>query len=232
MIGVVIPAHNEERVIERCLRLVLESTRHEALSARSVQIVVVLDDCTDNTGAIVRGMGIPTLEICARAVGAARAAGASYMLAQGVSWLAFTDADSHVSADWLMRQVGLNADAVCGTVSVHDWHLYPAAVRKRYEQHYQDVDGHRHIHGANLGVCALAYASAGGFPPVPEHEDVALVESLIARGADVVWSAAPRVATSARFVNRVRGGFGGFIAALCVEPLRLECTPCGGAAAS
>lgn len=221
MIGVVIPAHNEERVIERCLTSVMQSARHDALNGRSVGIVVVLDDCSDGTRAIVAELGIAHIEVSARSVGAARAAGAAHMLAKGATWLAFTDADSHVAPDWLARQVGLNADAVCGTVSVYDWHLYPDVVRHRYEADYRDADGHRHIHGANLGVCARAYAKAGGFLPLTQDEDVALIASLLARGADVAFSAAPRVSTSARIVNRVKGGFGGLIARLCAEPLLL-----------
>jgi hypothetical protein len=77
-----------------------------------------------------------------------------------------------------------------------------------------DADGHRHIHGANLGVSARAYRRAGGFPPLACSEDVALIDLLIAAGVRVTWSAAPRVVTSARIDSRVRGGFGDTLAAL------------------
>lgn len=56
---------------------------------------------------------------------------------------------------------------------------------------YRDVDGHRHIHSANLGVSAKADSLEKGFRPLASNEDVALVEALIATGATVVWSAAP-----------------------------------------
>ena len=46
---------------------------------------------------------------------------------------------------------------------------------------------------------------------MPEHEDVAFVAALQARGHRVAWSARPRVITSARLENRVDGGFGGFL---------------------
>ncbi|RYY84013.1 MAG: glycosyltransferase family 2 protein, partial [Comamonadaceae bacterium] len=68
--------------------------------------------------------------------------------------------------------------------------------------------GHRHVHGANLGVSATAYRRAGGFPALACSEDVALVEALKAMGANIAWSAAPRVSTSARANARARGGFG------------------------
>ncbi len=217
MIGVVIPAHNEEATIASCLASVLASAGHEELNARCVGVVVVLDACSDRTAQIVAEMGVESIAIKARSVGAARAAGADHLLRRGASWLAFTDADTLVAPDWLARQISLNAEAVCGTVSVHDWHLYDADVKRRYEADYTDRDGHRHIHGANLGVSASAYLCAGGFPPLREHEDIALVEALIAKGAQVHFSAQPRVATSARVFNRVTGGFGGLIAKLCGE---------------
>lgn len=50
-------------------------------------------------------------------VGHARAAGAQELLNQGVRWIACTDADSTVAEDWLVEQLALEADAVCGTVT-------------------------------------------------------------------------------------------------------------------
>jgi hypothetical protein len=87
-------------------------------------------------------------------------------------------------------------------------------VRRAYEAGYRDCDGHRHVHGANLGVSAQAYAQAGGFSALQVHEDVALVDAVLACGAYVVWTAAPRVTTSARRDCRIEGGFGSFLAAM------------------
>ena len=81
-------------------------------------------------------------------------------------------------------------------------------MKRHYAETYNDADGHRHIHGANLGVTALAYESAGGFPPLACSEDVAFVQALRDSGASIAWSAAPRVMTSARRAYRARGGFG------------------------
>ena len=44
MIGIVIPAHNEEASLARCLRSILASTRDPALAGEAVRTVVVLDD--------------------------------------------------------------------------------------------------------------------------------------------------------------------------------------------
>ena len=35
-----------------------------------------------------------------------------------------------------------------------DWWHHKLAVQRRYTERYVDADGHRHIHGANLGVSA------------------------------------------------------------------------------
>jgi hypothetical protein len=169
-------------------------------------------------------MGATTISLNARNVGAARAFGAELALVAGARWLAFTDADSEVAPDWISSQLGLKADAVCGTVAVRDWGTYGNDMRSHYESTYNDADGHRHIHGANLGVSAKAYVRAGGFCPLECSEDVALVNALQASGASVAWSAAPRVFTSARRAFRAPGGFGATLARVEYESqLRQRC---------
>lgn len=213
MIGVVVPAHDEEALIDDCLRALHRACRHPGLANEHVLIVVVLDRCQDGSTAIVERWvrrypdQVVMLAIDARNVGIARNTGAAFLIEAGARWLAFTDADSRVSFTWLTRQLSLNSDAVCGSVSVEDWSEFPDAVRQRYGAHYDDRDGHRHIHGANLGIATLAYLRAGGFLPLHASEDVALVKALIASGATIAWSALPRVFTSARRKSRTRGGF-------------------------
>ena len=222
MIGIVIPAHNEEAWLARCLASILEAARDPALGGEVVRTIVVLDDCTDRSAEIATCCGVETLALQARNVGIARGAGAQRLLAAGARWLAFTDADSRVAPDWLAAQLSLAADAVCGSICVDDWAAHPQQVRDYFRQTYVDADGHRHVHGANLGVSAQAYRRAGGFAPLACSEDVALVEQLQASGASIAWSAAPRVVTSARRASRARGGFGDTLSAWGVklaEPL-------------
>jgi glycosyltransferase involved in cell wall biosynthesis len=217
MIGVVIPAHNEEACLGVCLVAVIAAARHPALRGEPVRVVVVLDDCDDGSLIVARAHTVDVLQVQARNVGAARAAGAHHLLQAGARWLAFTDADTLVSHDWLVAQLGLGAQAVCGSVEVGDWSPHGdrgELVRCHFERHYRDADGHRHIHGANLGVCALAYQRVGGFAPLACSEDVALVEALQRSGATIAWSAAPRVVTSARTNARARGGFGDTLLAM------------------
>lgn len=219
MIGVVIPAHDEEEFIGACLRSLQVAARCPQLYGEPVLIVVVLDACTDGTGSIARELGASTVAVQARTVGIARAIGAAHALKAGARWLAFTDADSTVARDWLSTQLALGSDAVCGTVAVQDWGDYGEPMRRHYEATYTDADGHRHIHGANLGVSAQAYRNAGGFGPLASSEDVELVEALRQTGASIAWSAAPRVVTSARRAYRAPGGFGATLARVAAIPL-------------
>ncbi|CAB3684902.1 glycosyltransferase [Achromobacter piechaudii] len=210
MIGICIPAHNEERHIAACLRSVLRASQHPKLAAEPVRVVVVLDHCEDGTAQLIRDYPVQSLSINARNVGVARAQGASHLLHGGARWLAFTDADTRVSPRWLVDQLSLDADVVCGTVGVSGWRqhgIHARAARQAFEHHYQDRDGHRHVHGANLGICAQAYCRIGGFEALSCSEDQALVDRLQQGGARIAWSSLPRVTTSARPHSRVEGGF-------------------------
>ncbi len=222
MIGVVIPAHDEAHHIGATVQAVMQAAAHPGLADEAVTVLVVLDSCTDATGVIAAGLGAETLSLCARNVGMSRSAGAEAMLACGARWLAFTDGDTLVPPRWLVDQLAQGADAVCGPVEVDDWTPHGAHgefLREHFENTYTKVEGHRFIHGANLGVSAEAYRRAGGFPPLACSEDVALVRALQATGARVVWSTAARVITSARTDARARGGFGDTLLAVVAARL-------------
>jgi glycosyltransferase involved in cell wall biosynthesis len=212
LIGIVIPAHNEEALLDECLRAALRASQHAQLGGEPVEILVVLDSCSDGSAQIVSAYPVLSLQIDARNVGEARATGARLLLERGARWIACTDADSRVADDWLAAQLGLEADAVCGTVTVEHWHeSIDEAAQIRYHRHYQAREGHRHIHGANLGVSAEAYRLAGGFKSLTCDEDVQLVRALERSGANIAWSHRPQVHTSARLDSRAKGGFGDFL---------------------
>jgi glycosyltransferase involved in cell wall biosynthesis len=215
MLAAIVPAHNEAEHIRRCLIALAVSASDERLCGESVVVFVVLDDCNDDTGRIALAHGATTLCSQHRNVGAARALGAEAALARGARWLSFTDADTEVAADWFAAQLAhlaQGSEAVCGTVAVRDWGHYGPAMQAHFDATYVNADGHRHIHGANLGVSSAAYRRAGGFEPLVSHEDVALVRALEDAGTSIAWSAAPRVYTSARRSFRAPQGFG---ATLC-----------------
>jgi glycosyltransferase involved in cell wall biosynthesis len=225
MIGVVIPVHDEDKILGDCLDAVRRAAMDSLLDAEPVEVVVVLDACTDRSAAIAIQRKAQIVSLQARCVGAARSLGASLALDNGARWIAFTDADTIVPPNWLSVQLDLYADATCGHVSIEDWSGYPSVVRERYLRNYS-MDA-RHIHGANLGISAAAYRAAGGFAALKLGEDVALVSSLLARKADVRFAGPAHVATSARWESTIEGGFASMLRGLrdkcmaeaAVEPL-------------
>lgn len=219
MIGIIVPAHNEEASIGHCIEFLLAAAAHPGLRNEDVQIVIVMDACTDATSDVVARYPVHSVAVEYRNVGRSRAAGADLLIQQGARWLAFTDADTAVPVSWLVDQLRFQTDAVCGTVRVVDWSLHSQAVRARYDSLYTPVEGHKHIHGANLGVDAQAYQRVGGFKPLAAHEDVHLVTDLKEAGASITWTTVNCVTTSARLDCRCREGFGDYLRSLALDPI-------------
>lgn len=225
-IGVVVPAHDEESLLPECLRALKRAALHPALRDRSVSMIVVADACSDHTAEAATALGIRVLEVRARNVGAARAAGLDELVRQEAgrplpsTWLATTDADTLVPEDWLAGQLALAErgwEVVAGTVRVADWSEQPAPVRSRFIRQYGSRrTGHPHVHGANLGLTAAALIDAGGVPSIALAEDHALVEALDARRR-VLRAGHITVTTSARRDSRAPGGFADFLRNLSTE---------------
>jgi glycosyltransferase involved in cell wall biosynthesis len=229
-IAVVVPVHNEEQLLGRCLRRLRRAM--DVLRARaphcSVHLVVVLDRCTDRSAKIAGHAARADARITVLAgdfgsVGAARAAGVSAALAaDGGSnatdqvWVASTDADTLVPQDWLIsfaRLANAGADAVAGTVEPEAASLAPGLLNA-WRNKYAGQEPETRVHGANLGVRASVYLGAGGFPPFAEHEDVRLVEAIRSLGGTVLPAAHLQVVTSGRLHGRTPGGFAGYLANL------------------
>lgn len=229
MLAVLIPVHNEAEHLPATLAAVASAAVDPGLRGEPVQVVVALDGCTDGSAEIARDAGALTVATPGGRVGVARAAAAQLALQHGARWLACTDADTQPETGWLRAQLQLHDeagfDAVCGTVAVRDWqrHWGPLArvLQQQHDSSYEDRDGHRHIHGANLGVSAPAYARCGGFQPLASSEDVALVGALLSAGARISWSSAPRVLTSARRRFRAPAGFGALLQRLESQALQV-----------
>ena len=239
-IDVVIPVHDEQDLLGGCLDA-LEACADA--TPVPVTLTVVLDSCTDASEAVARGRA-RVVRTRARNVGLARARGfdslgsassSSYFLSSsppdspgspgspgappgfGQRWYATTDADSRVPRTWLVDQLAQaldGADVVAGLVEVTDWSDWSPATRLRYLEGYHAGAGHRHIHGANIGLSARAYRLLGGFEPLPVHEDVRLVRRAEEAGLTVAWSTAAPVTTSARAHSRTPAGFAGHLADL------------------
>jgi hypothetical protein len=60
-----------------------------------------------------------------------------------------------VDADWLMRQLGADADMVLGVVRISTWRGFPAAATRLYQAAYQSKNhpgGRGHFHWGEHGI--------------------------------------------------------------------------------
>ena len=231
VLGVVVPARNEQERIGACLSALVDAREllsRDTDAPAAVEIVVVADRCTDRTAAIAAGFpGVEVIHDDRGRVGAARAAGASFLLrGAAIDWIASTDADSTVPPDWLRTQwqhARAGTDLLLGTVRLAAEEL-PTATVRQWERQHDLSDGHPHVHGANLGVRAVMYEMVGGFGDIAVHEDVALVQAVQRAGGTVIRTAASPVDTSARVSGRAPGGLSGYLRELLVgsTPAYLE----------
>ena len=241
-VDVVIPAHDEQDLLAGCLdaledciaatpvpvtvTVVLDSCRDatEEIARGRARIVRT---SARNVG-IARARGFDSLRRPSSSSLTTRTSSTSSPLPPGPTappgaaaspsrrWYATTDADSRVPRTWLTDQLAVarsGTDVVAGLIAVDDWSDWTPATRLSYLEGYHPGPGHRHIHGANIGISARAYRQLGGFDPLPVHEDVQLVRRAQAAGLTVAWSTAAPVMTSARRTARAPGGFAGHLAA-------------------
>jgi len=95
-VAVLIPAHNEQAVIEATLQTLLPTLPH------GCRVLVVADNCTDNTAAIARGFGAEAIERHSdqqRGKGFALEHGLRHLQAAPPHAVVFLDADCRVSSD-------------------------------------------------------------------------------------------------------------------------------------
>jgi glycosyltransferase involved in cell wall biosynthesis len=224
----VVPAHNEQAFIGRCLDSLTAAARYTRGHRPDVhvRIVIVADSCTDDTAHIASSFpGIDVLTLHARSVGAARAEGVDFALAAfrhdpnfdpagTTGWIANTDTDSAVPEHWFTAQIGLaetGFDVIVGTVRPDFDDLTPEQITA-WEARHTPGRPNGHVHGANLGIRASTYTAANGFQPQAEHEDVDLVQRLRDLGARLVASENGEVLTSGRQVGKTPGGYARYLA--------------------
>lgn len=229
VICVVVPAHDEERLLPAALQALDVAS---AVAGIDVELTVVANGCRDLTADVARDLGVHVIEVDGANVGAARAAGFDHALARHSGhlsevWFATTDADSRVPAGWFEAHraaAASGADAHLGTITLTERDRRDASAwTEAYDLRARRDAVHGHVHGANLGISALAYHLVGGFRPLVVGEDADLVRRLAACGAFVSWSADLPVMTSARRTGRAPDGVAADLArsvGLATSPVR------------
>jgi len=219
---VVVPVHNEEALLPRCVDSIgaaIGGVQAQIRERLEIDVTFVLDACDDRSTEIAANSPFEWTSIRANNVGIARASGIDLALLRRPPddlrrvWIANTDADSAVPANWLAHQIGLaaaGAQLMIGTVRPDPGDLDPAR-RARWSATHTPGEANGHVHGANLGVRADVYRNAGGFEPAPEHEDVRFVERVRAFGAREEATDACWVLTSGRSRGRTPGGYARYI---------------------
>ncbi|NOZ82759.1 MAG: glycosyltransferase [Euryarchaeota archaeon] len=198
MLSVVVPAYNEERYIEACLR----SIRAQSMD---VELVVVDNGSEDATPRIAEEYADRVVYEPRRGVAFARDAG--WRHAKG-ELVAFTDADTVVPETWaeLMSGALSAADAAYGPVYLADG----SAVEKLLARYgftaflwVHSILGMPHFSGQNFGVRRSLLELAGGFNlSIEVGEDFELSRRLRKLGR-VVFVPQMHVYTSSR---RLRAG--------------------------
>jgi hypothetical protein len=219
---VVVPARDEDAHLPAALDalgVAVDTVRSWAPDL-AVGVTVVLDTCRDSSEQVVAARPwVDALVVSHGVVGRTRAAGVDRArqlvrdLPGDQVWVACTDADSEVPPQWLVRQVGLadeGAEYYLGVVHPDSGQLDPLT-RAGWWARHQLVEGHTHVHGANMGFTLAAYDAVGGFEPVGSGEDVRLAAALCATGRRGVATARNPVLTSGRTAGRAPRGFASYL---------------------
>lgn len=214
---VVIPAHNEQDLLQDCLDSL--SVSHHKLGSLHPQVtcrvIVALDDCDDRSADIVTRSGATAVPVHHQNVGAARRDGVRTALSQSDAplhqiWLASTDADwlaGFLDAATRGYQVVAGMVRPSGTLTPQE--------QRSWNEHHQYVEGHPHVHGANLGIRADIYTRLGGWSALHTGEDVELVRRAAQLpGVPILRTARQPVATSFRRVGRAPSGFADYLSSL------------------
>lgn len=225
---VVVPARNEEELLPRCLAALTLAVGEVSAAGEvdgaagqappAIDVVVVLDRCSDGTAEVAADWpAFGTISTNRGAVGVARRAGVRHLLPTSndftsATWIATTDADSAVPPNWLTVQLAFarnSVDLVLGTVIPDD--ALSDGGRVGWDAQHRLVEGHTHVHGANLGVRADRYHQAGEFARLDGHEDVRLVAALRGLGVSEIRTELIPVLTSGRLSGRTPAGFAGYL---------------------
>lgn len=131
-ISVVIPAHNAERFIEEAIESVLAQTLPVA------EVIVIADDCSDDTSAIARRLDAIVFEGKHRNISAATNQG---VRAAGQEWIALLDADDFwetrkIESQWKAVQAFPDAAIIsCDLYTVFEGKIQKRSRKQLRERH-------------------------------------------------------------------------------------------------
>lgn len=218
-IYVLVPARNEEKLLPRCLRSILKSCHFLEPNIKT-EIILTVDASSDRTfriGHDLLGDRGGVIFLNKANVGCARKLAASVALSRYTSklnecWIANTDADCVVPANWLASQIAHaknGVQGIAGIVKVDSFKEHEPHVPRKFKDSYTIYAdySHPHIHGANMGFRADAYVQAGGWPELETAEDHALWNRFIKLGTPIIADANIWVYTSGRRHGRAPHGF-------------------------
>jgi len=109
-LSIVIPAFNEERLIERCLQSIHASLAENFKPSFTSEIIVVDNNSTDNTANLARQIGATVVFEPVNQIGRARNAGAAQATGD---WLLFLDADSILNPGLLADILRMIEESKC-----------------------------------------------------------------------------------------------------------------------
>jgi glycosyltransferase involved in cell wall biosynthesis len=115
-LSIIIPAFNEERLIEQCLRSVAASTAANATPGFTSEVIVVDNNSTDKTAELARQAGTQVVFEPINQIGRARNAGAAQATGEwpAESW----PACRHSGDDWVRKVRGMWQHAAHGRLAL------------------------------------------------------------------------------------------------------------------
>jgi glycosyltransferase involved in cell wall biosynthesis len=198
VISVIVPALNEEKELEVCLSALSLQQPEE-----NYEVIVVDGGSTDGTLSIAENYAERVIIQKSRGIGGARRDGAK--IASGDK-LAFTDADTVVSPDWL-KIISSNLDkwdASTGPVDYPSSDIKAELIemwRSLYRVLY--ISNFCYIIGANMAVNAESYWKAGAHSDISLLDDYDLSLKLFRDKARVRYDSRQVVQTSSRRVDKL-----------------------------
>ncbi len=197
MLSFIVPAHNEELWIGKCLASI-RTTMGKV--SEPYEVIVVDDASTDSTHQIAKQMGVRAIRVEHRKISAVRNAGARAACGEV---LFFVDADTQVNERAVRTALAALRAGAAGGGCVIDldgptplWGRIILFVAVRMARLI------RWVGGCFLFCTREAYRAAGGFSErLSAGEDIAFVQALKKAGRFVVLK--PTVVTSGRKLNVV-----------------------------